>query len=91
MIKFSDDFTPFFQLWKTITTTLRKVSKWRKSEVEFIQNIEQNSIFWINSTSLLRHLETFLSDHAREVKKVLQPPHNYYPGQKKKNGHYDYA
>ena len=28
----------------------------------------------LDSTSLLRHLETFLSDHAREVKKVLQPP-----------------
>ena len=28
----------------------------------------------INSTSPLRHLENLLSDHAREVKKVLQPP-----------------
>ena len=54
--------------WKKLGEQTRSVQRWLCLLSDQKENRRVD-----DSTSLLRHLKTSLIDHAREVKKVLQP------------------
>ena len=56
---------------------LRNLFKRRKSEVQFIEKIGQKRFGVHAIVGFLRLLKRFLNNHAREVKKVLQPPETF--------------